>query len=448
MRLFSNLSTAPPAQRVVVLGQVALNLGLVAAGLILAAGGSWRARFLLGMVPLVFVPFSYARLRLHRLVAAHLGLVSIWGVVVAGLLCDAIMASQLLTARQSEVLGWLHVPGVTWVGAVWYSAHALLLLAYGLKGLLRMGHRPLRRVLPQRQVPAIGREEPLLGRREFLQKASLASAAIPFGVSLSGVPLSYDFRIERREITLPHWPQALDGLRVVHLSDIHVGGAMDLDRLLRVAELTNQCRPDLVLHTGDFLTHRPGDFDRPLYEALAQIRAPHGQWACLGNHDYDNAPRFERRLRECGVTTLRNARTTLALGDTDIEIAGLEFVFDRLDRRAAYERTMARWSRKGTPRLLLNHDPSTFEQLPDGCADLVLSGHTHGGHVGLQLGASHAITVVGLAGIPDQGFFQRGDMHLYVTRCVGFYGYPIRIGIPPEIALLVLRAPQPTSEGV
>jgi predicted MPP superfamily phosphohydrolase len=286
----------------------------------------------------------------------------------------------------------------------------------------------------------------MIGRRELLQKASLAGAAIPFGVSLSGVPLSYDFRVERREITLPHWPQALDGLKVAHLSDIHVGGAMDLDRLLRVAELTNQCRPDLVLHTGDFLTHRPGDFDRPLYEALAQIRAPHGQWACLGNHDYDNAPRFERRLRECGVMTLRNARTTLAIGGTDLEIAGLEFVFDRPDRRAVFRQVMARWGRTGTPRLLLNHDPSTFEQLPGGCADLVLSGHTHGGHVGLQLGASHALTVVGLAGIPDQGFFRRGDMHLYVTRCVGFYGYPIRIGIPPEIALLVLRAPRPSEE--
>jgi predicted MPP superfamily phosphohydrolase len=445
MGFFSNLLRREPPERVVFLGQLVLNAGLIVAGLVLLAGGSWRARLLLAMVPLVFAPFSYARLRLHRLLAAHAGSLAMGCFAAAGLACDAVMAAQLLTARQSEALGWLHLPGVTWIGAVWYSTHALLLLAYGLKGLLRLGHRPLRRVLARR-APVVNRAETMIGRRELLQKASLAGAAIPFGVSLSGVPLSYDFRVERREITLPHWPQALDGLKVAHLSDIHVGGAMDLDRLLRVAELTNQCRPDLVLHTGDFLTHRPGDFDRPLYEALAQIRAPHGQWACLGNHDYDNAPRFERRLRECGVMTLRNARTTLAIGGTDLEIAGLEFVFDRPDRRAVFRQVMARWGRTGTPRLLLNHDPSTFEQLPGGCADLVLSGHTHGGHVGLQLGASHALTVVGLAGIPDQGFFRRGDMHLYVTRCVGFYGYPIRIGIPPEIALLVLRAPRPSEE--
>jgi predicted MPP superfamily phosphohydrolase len=93
--------------------------------------------------------------------------------------------------------------------------------------------------------------------------------------------------------------------------------------------------------------------------------------------------------------------------------------------------------------LLLNHDPQTFTVLPYGCADLVLSGHTHGGHVGIQLGREHALTVVGLCGIPDQGIFRRQDMYMFVTRCVGFYGYPMRLGIPPEIALLTLRAPKP-----
>jgi predicted MPP superfamily phosphohydrolase len=75
----------------------------------------------------------------------------------------------------------------------------------------------------------------------------------------------------------------------------------------------------------------------------------------------------------------------------------------------------------------------------------VLSGHTHGGHVGIQLGPSRALTVVGLLGLPDQGLFARGDMRMFVTRCVGFYGYPMRVGIPPEIAVLVLRAPGPTT---
>jgi predicted MPP superfamily phosphohydrolase len=280
-----------------------------------------------------------------------------------------------------------------------------------------------------------------LSRRAAIQQFAVVGAAAPFAVSLSGVPLSYDFRVEERELELPGWPPALDGLRVAHLSDIHVGGAMDRARLLEVAALTNAAHPDLVLHTGDFLTHRSGDFDAPLYEALARIDAPHGQFACLGNHDYEDPDRLTDRLRGAGVTTLRNAVVALRVDGTPLEIAGLDFVFAR-GRRDSYAQLVERLpARGGAPRLLLNHDPSAFGQLPDGCADLVLSGHTHGGHIGVQLGRDYALTIIGLVGLPDQGVFERGDMRLFVTRCVGFYGYPMRVGIPPEIAILTLRAP-------
>ena len=436
----------PPARktaitaRAVLAGQLALNTVLLLAGAWLASQGSRRAVFLLAFVPLVFVPFSYARLRLHRFLESHLAPSTVWLLTAAGLVFDAIMVAQLLTARQTAEPSILQASGVTWIGAVWFSSHALLLFGYGLTGLLRLASEPIRRW--RARSIAVRVDEPAIGRRDLLQKAGLFGAALPFGVSLSGVPLSYDFRVEEREIVLPLWPPALDGVRVVHLSDIHVGGSMNRPRLQRVADLTNRCRPDLVLHTGDFLTHRSGDFDAPLYEALARIRAPYGQWACFGNHDFDDPQRLERRLRDCGVIVLRNRVTTLSLRSQLIEIAGVDFLFGRSERSAAYERTIASWGpRSGRPRLLLQHDPSAFDQLPAGCADLVLSGHTHGGHIGVQLGPSLAVTIVGLAGLPDQGLFSRGDMRLFVTRCVGFYGYPMRIGIPPEIALLVLRSP-------
>jgi len=268
-------------------------------------------------------------------------------------------------------------------------------------------------------------------------------AGAPFFVSLSGVKLSYDFRVEAREISLPYWPQALDGLRVAHLSDIHVGVGMNRQRLLRMVALTNAAKPDLVLHTGDFLTHRSGDFDAPLYEALAQINAPYGQWACLGNHDLDAPWRLVRQLRQAGVTTLRNRVVTLSINGHPLELAGIDYLSGPfgVDKKR-YAHIVRSWGpRAPVPRLLLNHDPRAFAGLPRDCADLVLSGHTHGGHVGVQLGRDRALTVVGLLGIPDQGLFRRKDMYMFVTRCVGFYGYPLRLGIPPEIALLTLRAP-------
>jgi predicted MPP superfamily phosphohydrolase len=270
----------------------------------------------------------------------------------------------------------------------------------------------------------------------------ILGAGAPFFISLSNVKLSYDFRVEEREIFLPHWPRELDGLRIAHLSDIHVGGSMNRGRLLRMAALTNGAQPDLVVHTGDFLTHRTGNFDAPLYEALARIHAQYGQWACLGNHDFDAPERLVRNLNQAGVTTLRDTVVTLSVQGQLLEIAGLDYLFGQQEWEARYAQLTRRWSPRTTvPRLLLNHDPRAFATLPPGCADLVLSGHTHGGHVGVQLGRDFALTVVGLLGIPDQGIFRRPDMTLYVTRCVGFYGYPMRLGIPPEIAALTIRTP-------
>lgn len=420
-----------------------LSGGLAVAALALSAADLRRGILLAFVVLLGFLPFTYARRRLHAWVLAHVAewrarrlVVATW--TAAGMACDALMVAQLVLARTPDPDPLLNASALAWLGPVWFSAHTFLLLGYGLVGLVRLVRaRIARRAVDERMRPPAS--SPALSRRGFLRQASVVGVGVPFGVSLSGVGTSYDFQVEHRDAALPHWPETLDGLRVAHLSDIHVGGAMDREKLMRVAELTNAAAPDLVLHTGDFLTHRAGNFDEPLYEALAAIRAPYGQWACLGNHDYDDAPRFVRRLAESGVTTLRDRVATIDVGGAPLEIAGLEYLSARVDRTEDYRRLFARLGGRRAPRLLLNHDPQGFSYLPEDCADLVLSGHTHGGHIGVQLGPDQALSVVGLVGLRDQGFFERGDMRLYVTRCVGFYGYPMRIGIPPEIALLTLR---------
>jgi predicted MPP superfamily phosphohydrolase len=423
---------------------LALNVALMAVGLVLAGAGARRAWFVVALVPVAFAPFAYARLRLHRALAGIVAARRMAPVAVAGMVLDVITVGQLLTARSAETAPWLSGPVIGWVGPVWFSAHGLLFLGYALLGLVRALRRLVRVLARSRAVAtaATAGAGPAIGRREFLRQYGVVGAAAPFAISLSGVPISYDFRVDEHEIVLPHWPRALDGLRVAHLSDIHVGGGMDRQRLLRVAALTNAARPDLVVHTGDFLTHRSGDFDAPLYEALAQIGAPHGQWACLGNHDFDDPERLTRKLAAAGVTVLRDRVAAVRIDGQLLEIAGLDFLFARNGRGTGYQRIVAAWPPRRAPRLLLNHDPRGFAALPDGCADLVLAGHTHGGHIGIQLSPGRALTVVGLTGIPDQGVFVRGNLRLFVTRCVGFYGYPMRVGIPPEIALLVLRAPR------
>jgi predicted MPP superfamily phosphohydrolase len=447
------MSTAVPFaghRRWLRLWLLALNLCLLLATLGLGFALRRRALWLAAVVPIAIVPFSYARLRLDALLARALaGRPRTFAAVAAtGIALDVILAAQLLTGRASHGVPILYGPGINWAGPVWFSAHALLFLGFSALGaarvLRRLVRRPAMALWRRLAPPADGLPGGLASpaRRELLQRAGLVGAGVPFFVSLSSVPLSYDLRVEKRELELPGWPRELDGLRVVHLSDIHVGGGMTRDRLLAMAELANEAEPDLVAHTGDFLTHRNGDFDAPLYEALARIRAPYGQWACLGNHDFDDPERFVRKLTAAGVVVLRDRTARIEVRGQPLEIAGADFLFARTRREETYARLMESFPpRVGTPRLLLNHDPRAFLELPDGCADLVLSGHTHGGHVGVQIGRDHAITLVGMVGIPDQGVFERGDMRMFVTRCVGFYGYPMRVGIPPEIALLVLRSP-------
>lgn len=427
--------------------QYGLNLFLMLAAVVLWLLGVRRSLFLLALVPIAFFPFSYARLRLlsalrHFLAARHHTMRLFFLCAWSSLLLDGVMIAQLLTARSERAIPLLHSPGISWVGTIWYSAHGLLFLGYVMLGFARLIWRLLKPIL--RRDEAAPSDSPISPeRRQFLQQISVVGAGVPFFISLSNVKLTYDFRVEEREITVPHWPRALDGLRVAHLSDIHVGGAMNRERLLYMAALANAARPDVVVHTGDFLTHRSGNFDAPLYEALARIRAPYGQWACLGNHDFDAPDRFVRRLRDAGVTTLRNAVATLSLQGQTLEVAGIDYLFTPLRKEERYAEIIRAWGpREPIPRLLLNHDPRAFAILPGGSADLVLSGHTHGGHVGIQLGRDRALTVVGLFGVPDQGLFRREDMMMFVTRCVGFYGYPMRLGIPPEISLLILRAPR------
>ena len=429
--------------------------------LLLAAGAmwlwvTWRAAYLVAMVPIAIMPFSYARQRLHAHCVSLLGPSSLSLVLfsVVGMIFDAIMAMQILTARSGSPLPFLHAPGISWTGALWYSAYGILVFVYAglgiLRGLLQVAQRGRAWCIRQqaRQVRHAQHESlPSPERRQFMQQLGLLGAGAPFLFSLSSVKLTYDFRVEERDLVLPDWPTALDGLRVAHLSDIHVGGEMDRPKLFRVAALTNAARPDIVLHTGDFLTHRTGDFDLPLYEALARIKAPYGQWACLGNHDFDAPQRLVRYLRQSGVTTLRNRATTLSIDGQPLELAGLDFLFQRFEWAALYSRLIDSWGpRQPVPRILLNHDPRAFVTLPARCADLVLSGHTHGGHAGIQLSKERALSVVGLLGIPDQGLYPRAGMQMFVTRCVGFYGYPMRLGIPPEIAILTLRSAPKTQQ--
>lgn len=224
-------------------------------------------------------------------------------------------------------------------------------------------------------------------------------------------------------------------LRVAQITDPHLGPFMTVERLRGVCERIVAESPDLVVLTGDFLTMESHHDETLLARALAPLKALEGRtFACLGNHDYEALDHVRNGLSSAGVKLLvdESARVTTEAGE--VEVVGFDFHFR--DRARKLNEAMARVGEKTVFRLALLHDPGAFRHLPEGSADLVLSGHTHGGQVGLLwLGLPHTM-LSAFSSIPDHGLWSRGSDLLYVHRGTGHYGFPIRVGVPPEESVL------------
>jgi predicted MPP superfamily phosphohydrolase len=237
-------------------------------------------------------------------------------------------------------------------------------------------------------------------------------------------------------------------LRIVQITDPHLGPFMSVARLRRIAERAVAARPDLVLLTGDFLTMESQSSPALLEEALVPLRELPGRvFACMGNHDHEDEARdiVENAMAKNGIPLLVDEARVIDTPAGRVQIVGVDFVWR--NREAHLAKVCAAHPREpGALRLVLLHDPGAFKHLPHGQGDLVLSGHTHGGQVGLvSLGL--AWTFLRLFGerIPDHGFWARGEDRLYVHRGTGHYGFPLRLGVPAEESVISIhRAPSMT----
>jgi predicted MPP superfamily phosphohydrolase len=174
--------------------------------------------------------------------------------------------------------------------------------------------------------------------------------------------------------------------------------------------------------------------------ALSPLRAFEGRtFACLGNHDHEALPTVERALADNGVRLLVDEAAEVETAAGRVQIVGLDFVWRKRAEHLARV-TAAHPRVPGALRLLLLHDPGAFKHVPEGEADLVLSGHTHGGQVGLvSLGLPYTM-MRAFVKMPDHGLWARGVDRLYVHRGTGHYGFPLRLGVPSEESLLHVHA--------
>lgn len=224
-------------------------------------------------------------------------------------------------------------------------------------------------------------------------------------------------------------------LTIVQITDPHLGPFMSVERLQRICQRAVDRKPDLILVTGDLMTMESHDVET-VARAIEPLRAYAGRvLACHGNHDHEAREVVRLAYARHGVRLLVDEAVTVQTAAGPVQVLGLDFAWRH--RQAHMQLACEEHPRQpGALRVVLLHDPGAFRHLPEGEGDLVLSGHTHGGQVGLvSLGLRHTFLSL-FTKIPDFGPWARGRDRLYVHRAQGHYGFPIRLGVPAEQSLL------------
>jgi predicted MPP superfamily phosphohydrolase len=270
------------------------------------------------------------------------------------------------------------------------------------------------------------------------------------GVGLIVVSFGYGYsigqsrlRITRLDLPMQHATAGLHGLRIVQISDIHIGQNLEREQLDRFVAQTNALQPDVVCITGDIIDGPWADIDRFL-PILTQLRATHGVFAILGNHDhYAGADRVEAILRQqTPFTVLRDQQTTIQVNGHPLHIIGLD------DRGRDWARGVPSVPYLSSalaaipadePVLLLCHRPDIFTHAAAEGVDLTLSGHTHGGQLAMPWFNGRARNLAEFITPYDRGLFQRNGSYLYVNCGLGVTGQRLRLCTPREITLITVE---------
>ncbi len=306
----------------------------------------------------------------------------------------------------------------------------------------KIAHRALHRSAVREQV-----SDP--SRRSFFRYAAGFIGTVPFLAALYGYALErLNFDVVRVDVPIANLPPALDGLRIVQLSDIHAGDFMPPDEIRRAVEMANALSPHLAVITGDLVSGY-GDPIAPCVAELSRLQAPLGMWGCNGNHEIyagveDTA---EVLYQQYGMTLLRHAASQLTWNGAKFNLIGVDYQRDvqLSGSRMPHLNGVDALLQPDMPNILLSHNPNSFYRAAAFGIDLTISGHTHGGQITLEI-VNHNFSPARFMTKFIAGLYKRPkatnseNSHLYVNRGLGTLGVPARIGAPPEITLLTLRS--------
>ena len=290
-----------------------------------------------------------------------------------------------------------------------------------------------------------------IDRARFLSQLGLIISTVPFAAVLYGVTKGRrNFNLARVPVRSPALPEAFSGLRIVQISDMHLGSyGGDLSIVRNGVDLIMAEQPDLILFTGDMVNDFAEEAE-PFIAELARLQAPLGKFSILGNHDYSDYPKWDRpelkarnleKLKrihaEMGFRLMLDEHLPLERNGERIGLLGVQNWGHRFQQYGDLQKTI-RGTEAFPYRILMSHDPTHWEHQVQGTGiDLTLSGHTHGAQLGVKLGSTTYS--------PAQwvykhwaGLYAEGEQQLYVNRGFGFIGFPGRVGMPPEITVLEL----------
>lgn len=235
------------------------------------------------------------------------------------------------------------------------------------------------------------------------------------------------------EVPLKGLRPAMDGVRVVQITDLHVGGLVTHGYLVRVLDLVASLGPDLVVITGDLTDEKEGG-DGEVLRRIAALKARYGVLTVMGNHEYYiGASRTVAAFERAGLPVLRQSHRVVGDGLVVVGVDDPSFLGGRGKVPQAIRAALAEVP-QGFPILLIMHQPLGLEIAAMAGVDLMLCGHTHGG----QVFPFHIISRLAYGVLT--GVYRIGDMTLVISNGAGFWGPPMRIAAPPDITVVTLRS--------
>ncbi|MBU0982807.1 MAG: metallophosphoesterase [candidate division Zixibacteria bacterium] len=333
-------------------------------------------------------------------------------------------------------IDWLAVPAAA-LAALSVILEIGLMFSLPLSGLFHLADFLAEKVASRgKQAPV---DRPIdQSRRIFLKGAAAAMPVASVAMGLTGVGSAFTrVTVDRKELPYTDLPDDLAGLRILHLSDLHLRHYTTLSDLETTLQTARQFSPDLVLVTGDV-----ADDLQQLPEALnliAQLKAPLGNFATLGNHEYFRGVETVKQVfANSPVTLLVDHAVTLSVGNSRVHLGGIDDPVhmgqDHTDFFSLRMPLVMGGRDADDFSVLMSHRPDVFPLAAREKVDLTLSGHTHGGQIGL-FGRSLLERW-----LPERylwGRYEDGRSQLY-TSCGMGHWFPFRLGCPQEAPVLEL----------